>query len=226
MSRIFISYRRADSQGWAGRLGECLTRFFGDVALFYDLDSIVPGDDFVAAIEKALSDAEAVLVLIGPRWLSASFADGRRRLDDPDDLVAIEIEKALAHDARVIPVLLGNAAMPSKAELPSRIAALATKQALELSDTRWEYDCERLAAEIERATSLRRRPAPDGAADSTIRVAEDLSLDGVAAGDVAGVKTDDVGVLSSPVSVEVAKGATVKNSTLGDIVGVSVRKSR
>lgn len=227
MGRIFISYRRADSQGWAGRLGEDLTRLFGDVALFFDLDSIVPGDDFIATIDKALSDAEAVIVLIGPGWLSASFADGRRRLEDPHDLVVIEIATALARGTRVIPVLLGNAAMPTAAQLPARIGSFATRQALELSDTRWEYDCERLATEIERATSLRRVSAQhDGPTVSTIRVAEGLSLEGVTAGDVAGMKSDDPEVLSNPVAIEVGKGATITNSTLGDIVGVSTRATR
>jgi len=83
MSGVFISYRRADAQGWAGRLGEDLAHAFGDVARFFDLSSIPPGTDFIAEIERAVASAVAVLVLIGPRWLDLRDEHGTRRLDDP-----------------------------------------------------------------------------------------------------------------------------------------------
>ena len=226
MSKIFISYRRADSQGWAGRLGDELTRRFGDVALFFDIEAIPAGDDFVEAIEGALAEAEVVIVLIGPNWLSASFSDGRRRLDDPNDLVVVEIATALARRIRVIPVLLAGAIMPSAEHLPVKITSFARRQALELADTRWDYDCERLADEIESQTSLRRVTRRVTEGEAAVRVAEGLSLDGVQAGDVAGVKGDDGGLLGGPVTIEVAKGARIQNTTLGDIAGVIVESTR
>jgi hypothetical protein len=220
MTKIFISYRRTDSQGWAGRLAEDLTRSFGDVAGFFDVESILPGDDFVDAIEKALAEAEAVIVLVGPQWLSASFPDGRRRLDEPNDFVAIEIATALVRHVRVIPVLLAGMAMPRAEQLPKPIASLARKQGLELSDTRWDYDCERLVAEIERSTSLRRLPTTPTQSGIAVRVAEGISLDDVKAGDVVGVKGHDAGVRCGPITIEVAKEAEIRNTTLGDVVGM------
>jgi len=221
MGKIFISYRRADSQGWAGRLGEELTRVFGDVALFFDIETIAPGDDIAEAVERGLEAAEIVVVLVGPGWLSASFPDGRRRLSDPNDYVVIEIATAIARHIRVLPVLLAGATMPSAEQLPTAISSFARKLALELSDTRWSFDCDRLAHEIELHTSLRRVANRVASGEAVVRVAEELSLDGVRAGDVAGVKGDGVGVLRKPVTVEVAKGARFRNSTIGDIVGVS-----
>jgi len=154
VAKIFVSYRRSDSQGWAGRLGDDFAHAFGDVARFFDIESITPGDDFVEAIERSLAESEVVVVLIGPDWLSAAFPDGRRRLDDPDDFVRLEIATALARGIRVLPVLLGGAAMPRSESLPAPLAALARRQAFELSDTRWEYDCGRLLDAIEHTTSL------------------------------------------------------------------------
>lgn len=221
MAKIFISYRRADSQGWAGRLDQELTRVFGEVALFFDIETIAAGDDIAEAIKRGLEDAEIVIVLVGPGWLSASLPDGRRRLSDPNDYVVIEIATAIARHIRVIPVLLGGAMMPSAEHLPTSISCFARKLALELSDIRWNFDCDRLAHEIELHTSLRRVSNSVASGEAVVRVAEGLSLDGVHARDVAGVKGDGVSVLGKPVTVEVAKGSKIRNSTIGDIVGVT-----
>ena len=86
MARIFLSYRRDDSAGFAGRLADAMESEFGAGSVFRDVDDIRPGEDFVQAIESHLRDVGAVLVMIGPRWLDAG-ADGRRRLDDADDFV-------------------------------------------------------------------------------------------------------------------------------------------
>ena len=221
MSKIFVSYRRSDSQGWAGRLGDDLVRAFGDVARFFDIESIEPGDDFVEAIERALADCEVVIALIGPTWLSATLPDGKRRLDDPGDFVRLEIETALARKVRVIPVLFGGAVMPQAASLPQSISALARRQGFELSDARWAFDCGRLEEVIERKTSLRRVDAgPSGAAD-VIRVGEGLVIEeGARVGDIAGVKGDLASRNVREGSIEVGRNATVRNSIVGDIVGV------
>jgi TIR domain-containing protein len=216
--RIFVSYRRSDSQGWAGRLGERFARAFGDVALFFDIESIAPGDDFVEAIDRSLAESEVALVLIGPGWLTASLPDGRRRLDDPGDFVRLEIETALARKVRVIPVLLGGTAMPAQEKLPASLAPFARRNAFELSDLRWDYDCERLLDAIEKTTSLRRLESEAGGDTGSIKVAEGLGLAGVRAGDIAGIKGE--GAVAGTARIEVAKGAKVTDSTLGDIVGV------
>ena len=146
-ANIFISYRRDDSGGHTGRLYDTLNRQFAG-QVFFDIDSMAPGEDFVSRLEAVVAASGVVLVVIGPEWSAAVDDRGRRRLDDPGDFVRMEIEAALAGAARVIPVLVQGAAMPRLSELPSSLAALSRRHAVELSDTRWSYDVDRLVAAI------------------------------------------------------------------------------
>ena len=153
MGTIFISYRRDDSQGFAGRLEDDLSERFGDDRVFRDRE-IPPGTDFVSHLEAHLAKAEVVLVLIGRGWLDARDGEGGRRLDASDDWVRREIERALQGDVAVVPVLVGGARMPNAAQLPRSIAALARRQAFELSDQRWRHDLDELSQRL-------RQLAPD-----------------------------------------------------------------
>ena len=109
--RIFVSYRREDTAGWAGRLYDDLSNRFGSANVFRDLDTLKPGRRFDDAIKVALESCDVVLCLVGPRWLDLKTDDGQRRLDDPDDWIKIEIGEALKHPhVMVIPVRLGGAA--------------------------------------------------------------------------------------------------------------------
>lgn len=145
---VFISYRREDSSGQAGRLYDSLAEHFGAANVFMDLDTIEPGEDFVEVIDEALKKCDCVLVVIGPRWLLAR-REGQRRLDDPADYLRIEVEHSLARAPRVIPVLVQDAAMPRSADLPENIRGLARRNAFELSDSRWRLDVGRLIAALE-----------------------------------------------------------------------------
>lgn len=145
--RIFISYRRDDAAGYAGRLEEALEQRLGRGSVFRDVIDIAPGADFVQAIGQRLAGAQAVLVLIGPRWAGADAA-GARRLDDAQDFVRLEVQVALESGARVIPLLLPGARMPEAAELPEPLQPLARRHALGLSDTNWAADIERLVAAL------------------------------------------------------------------------------
>ncbi|MEO7521616.1 MAG: toll/interleukin-1 receptor domain-containing protein [Gemmatimonas sp.] len=145
---IFLSYRREDTAGETGRLAEHLERQFGANRVFFDIDAIAPGTDFVGALDQALDSTAVVLVLIGRRWLTATNADGTRRIDDPNDFVHREIAKSLERDARVIPVLLQNVSMPSAAELPPALASLATRQAMSIQHEEFGDDAKRLANAI------------------------------------------------------------------------------
>ena len=145
---IFISYRRDDSAGEAGRLADHLAQRFGRDRVFIDIDTIAPGTDFIVELERALSTTAVVLVVIGRRWLTASDAQGRRRLDAPDDFVRREIVTALRGEARVIPVLVQNAAMPSLSELPEALRAFASRQASAIQHEEFSADAERLANAI------------------------------------------------------------------------------
>lgn len=145
MPSVFISYRRDDSAGFAGRLADALEQRLGAGAVFRDVDDIQPGTDFEAVIARGLDQVRAVLVVIGPGWLDAAV-DGQRRLDRPDDFVRREVEQALASGKPVVPVLVGGATMPAANALPVALRGLASRQALVLGDASWSADLARLEA--------------------------------------------------------------------------------
>jgi hypothetical protein len=151
---IFLSYRRADTSGHAGRLTDVLEARFGRGAVFRDIEAIDGGTDFVHAIEQALAGARTVLVLIGNTWASETAPDGTRRLDDPRDFVRVEIATALAAGLPVVPVLVEGAQMPGEDRLPPDLQGLARRQAVELSEARWEYDTGRLVETVARVARL------------------------------------------------------------------------
>jgi hypothetical protein len=142
MSKIFISYRRDDSTGYAGRLADHLAQVFGVSQIFRDYDDIAPGQNFVETIQHNLEAADVLLVLMGPNWLNFKNAANQQRLFAADDFVRMEIETALRRGIKIIPILLNDAAMPSVPQLPESINGLAFQQAIELTDSRWEHDIE------------------------------------------------------------------------------------
>jgi Tfp pilus assembly protein PilF len=146
--RVFISYRRSDSAGHAGRLYDSLQAHFGRDNVFMDLSAIDSGQNFVDAIETAVRSCDALVAIIGDDWLSRD--GGRRRLDEPGDFVRSEIAAALSRGIPVVPVLVEDTKMPSADALPDVLKPLATRQAHELSDVRWSHDVERLIDAIEK----------------------------------------------------------------------------
>lgn len=160
MAAIFISYRADDAKAWALLLRDRLASAFGDAALFLDRDALGAGE-WRAQLHDALADCRVLLLVIGPRWLGAADAGGRR-LDAPDDMHRQEIELALARPGLLLlPLTVDGATMPAPEALPASIRALAAKQALPLSErsVHREHDLARLFDELERATGLRRRAA-------------------------------------------------------------------
>jgi uracil-DNA glycosylase family 4 len=151
MRRIFINYRRQDSEGYVGRLYDHLVQHFERDDIFMDVDSIQPGADFVKTLEDAVADCNAFIAMIGPQWLDAKNDSGERRLDLWNDFVRIEIASALKQNKLVIPVLVGGARMPSPNELPEEMAPLARRNAIELSHQRFSYDTEKLVNAIKAA---------------------------------------------------------------------------
>ena len=120
---------------------------FDDQHLFLDVDDQAAGEDYRVAIEKALDQAAVVLVVIGPRWVSMSNAAGRRRIDDPGDMVRAEIESALRHGTRIVPVLVEGAVMPRPTELPEPLRPLSYRNAVVVRpDPDFASDMERLVA--------------------------------------------------------------------------------
>jgi hypothetical protein len=151
MLQIFVSYRRTDSPSAAGRLCDHLHARFGFESVFRDIDSIEAGEDFDESIRDALRAAVVVLVVIGPRWIDARDGRGHRRLDDPGDYVRREIEIGLASDATLIPVLVEAAPPPPLEALPESLKPFAHRQAVELSDRRWNDDVRALLDRVDAA---------------------------------------------------------------------------
>src|SRR5213083_932948 len=137
---IFVSYRRQESAHVAGRLYDRLADRFGDGEVFIDVDAIEPGVDFAAEISRAVAACQVLLAVIGPTWLTTADERGRHRLDDPDDIVRLEIEAALARDVRVIPILVEGAHMPRRQDLPESLAGLARRNALLIRHESFRYD--------------------------------------------------------------------------------------
>lgn len=137
MTGVFISYRREDSAGYAGRLFDRARLHFGPDAVFMDVAAIAPGLDFGLEIDKAIAACDTVLVVIGRHWFGAT-GDDRRRLDDPEDFVRLEVAAAIRRGARVVPVLVGGAPIPDPALLPDELKPLIRRQAVTLSDEHWD----------------------------------------------------------------------------------------
>src|ERR1041385_6895228 len=148
-SGIFISYRRDDSSGHAGRLFDKLSDHFGKDRIFMDIDTIEPGEDFVTVIENAVGSCEILIAVIGRNWLSGTSGT-TGRLDNPNDFVRVEIATALRRDIRVIPVLVQRAAMPKPQDLPEDLARLTRRNAVELGDNRWHTDVDELIGVMEK----------------------------------------------------------------------------
>jgi hypothetical protein len=131
LGKIFISYRRGDDPGFALALFGRLEQSFPTERLFMDVEGgIKAGDDFVRVLEEQVSACDVLLALIGPKWLTAMDEMGRRRLDNPQDFVRIEIESALRLGKRVIPVLVHKAEMPRADALPEPLKPLAQRNAV------------------------------------------------------------------------------------------------
>jgi TIR domain len=148
---IFISYRRADALPYARLLKAELSKRFSDVPVFIDLDSIEAGLDFAAVIRGAINSCPVMVALIGPRWATLADERGRRRLDDPNDYVRLEIRTALRRRIRLIPVLVDGARPVQREQLPADLRGLAKLNALEASYDRYQYDLDRLIGIVENA---------------------------------------------------------------------------
>jgi len=141
-SGVFISYRRNEAAAYAGRLYDRLVARFGKERVFIDTENVGWGEDFIEVITKAAESCAVMIVLISPRW-------SRGGQEEVDDYVQLEVAKALGRKIRVIPILIQGASMPGPKELPEDLAPLARRNALALSDTRWERDVEDLMRTLE-----------------------------------------------------------------------------
>jgi hypothetical protein len=153
--KIFINYRRDDSIGTAGRLHDRLAQTFGRKNLFMDVDHIPAGVDFLEYLNSQVAACDVFLAVIGPNWLDAKDDDGRRRFDNPDDFVTIEIAAALARKIRVIPVLVDSARTPKADKLPDSVKPLVRRNAVEVRNPHFGRDAEALAKKVREAIVTR-----------------------------------------------------------------------
>jgi formylglycine-generating enzyme required for sulfatase activity len=144
LSGVFICYRREDSAAFAGRIYDRLITRLGRENVFFDVDNIAPGLDFVDVISERIGKCDALVAVIGRNWITSVDRCNRRRLEDPGDVVRLEIEAALARGIRIIPVLVDGAAMPRCEDLPDSLGKLTRRQGIEISHIRFDSDVERL----------------------------------------------------------------------------------
>src|SRR5262249_34158693 len=109
MGTVFISYRREETPGEARALFNELVEKLGKNLVFMDVDSIALGREFRQVLKERLASCDLMLALIGKGWVDAKNSSGRRRLEDPNDFVRLEIETALKRNIPVTPVLLQGA---------------------------------------------------------------------------------------------------------------------
>lgn len=219
---LFLSYRRQDSQGEAGRLFDDLAAQFGEDAVFMDVSALEPGRDFRKAIDQNVGCCSALLVLIGQDWLEARDHSGNRRLDDPNDFVRIEVASALRRDIPVIPVLLRGARMPQPDELPDDLRELAYRNAVELTHMRWRSDVQLLIH------ALRHHLEPTTAPGSP---QPSLSRDSSALPPSSRTPNPDATEYRSPTSTAVIPSETIQRAGqelanyIGPIADVVVRRA-
>ena len=154
---IFICYRRDDAAGYSRSIYDRVNaRFPGRV--FMDVTGITPGSDYSRVIQDTVGSCNALLAIIGKSWVTMVDGSNRRRLDLADDYVRHEIATALQRNIAVIPVLVRGAQMPSTAVLPPDLAALSLREAVEITDTDFDHDVQRLISAIERQFGEVRMP--------------------------------------------------------------------
>jgi len=162
IKNIFVSYRRSDSSDVTGRIFDQMKARFGEDHLFKDVDSIPLGQDFRTVVSDAVGKCEVLLAIIGKDWLKITDDNGRRRVDDPNDYVHIEIATALNRHIPVIPVLVENSAMPRPTDLPEPLRDLAFRNCTPVrSDPDFHHDIDRLCSQLTDYLPKRRirRPA-------------------------------------------------------------------
>ena len=165
--KLFVSYRREDTGGRAGRLCDVLVTRFGAGNVFQDVNAVSPGHDFRVQVEAAIATSDAVLIVIGPRWLGSDGVDVGRRIDDENDFVRLEVSVALSSGIPVVPVLVDRAVLPSHDELPDEMSEMLGRQAVTIRDASWHQDVNdligRLKGEERLASRTRRWPIVVGA---------------------------------------------------------------
>jgi len=146
--RIFISYRRENDAGQAGRISDLLKREIENVSIFMDVDAVPLGIDFAEYLNEQVAKCDALLAVMGRSWLDARDEAGERRLDDPNDYVRLEIAAALRRKIPVIPILVDGTKIPKADQLPADLQQLARRNALDLRNASFDADMGKLVKQL------------------------------------------------------------------------------
>jgi len=145
--RIFISYRRADTGSDVDELERLLRKRLPEANVFRDVASMAPGDQWRERVRAALIKSDIVIVMMGSAWMGPDTIFGRR-IDDEEDVMRCEIEIALEHGKRIVPVIAPDGSPPDAATLPGTLAPLCEYQAYAVSADDREGSLERLVARV------------------------------------------------------------------------------
>jgi hypothetical protein len=119
MGGVFINYRVKDNPLGAAGIHDMLARRFGYDNVFRDCASMQPGDHYPSKLREGLNQADALVVVIGPRWNTlGSEHGGTPHIQREHDWVRWEIAKAIERGIPVLPVLLTD--LPERTEPPDR----------------------------------------------------------------------------------------------------------
>jgi hypothetical protein len=207
MAGIFINYRREDAPGVAGRLFDRLASNYPRHEMFMDVDAMKPGRDFVKQVDEHVAKCAVVLAVIGPAWLSAVDAKGRRKLDLPRDYVRLELAAALKREIPVIPLLVNGATMPAENDLPKELKSLPSRHALELRHSRFSADSDAVIQALSEIVPMR--------SPWKLRAAVVIALVGVVAGFFAWHILRGGSSISGPTATK-QEASTVAPPTIGD----------
>jgi hypothetical protein len=161
---VFINYRGVDTYAYPALLHNDLSHHFGDDAVFLDSASIEAGADFVETLLSRVRRCKVLLAVIGTTWLTTE-GPGGRLIDDPADWVHRELVEAFAAGVRIIPVLTDQAKLPTPADLPTDLAALANCQARPLRHRESSTDLQQLRADVIAHAGLRLQTRHQGRVD-------------------------------------------------------------
>lgn len=213
---VFISYRREDAAGHAGRLYDWLTRRFGEHGVFIDVVAIGSGERWRDRIGRVLEACWAVLVVIGPQWLTPQDGRGRPRIWDPDDVLRNEVGTALRRDdVEVIPILVDGARMPKSEDLPEELSELRERNAAELSDVRWRYDVGLLG------DTLEKRRLPSGKRSERFKTLMRFLRDGLVPAVLVGMAARWIVGEPNQVGGEIVKGV-LRQGEIWALVGATL----
>lgn len=147
--KVFISYRRSDAYWPAQKLRAALSEVIPNDDVFIDVDSIPAGIEFKDYIEQKLNDTDMLFAIIGKRWATElNVETGERRILESDDLVRLEIARALSKGIKVVPILVDGAQFPDKAVLPESLQGLLTRNGEVINNQSFESDTKRLIRKI------------------------------------------------------------------------------